>query len=118
MGPRAWPGRAVASPYGGIVAGQRGRAIIAGARLTICDVVARWFGAVVDAGVAAADAAGNRYGVVSIIGDVLAVVGTEDHLGRAKSLHRSGAVKRAGLNPFTPQAKGLVYVVDRDGALL
>lgn len=84
-----------------------------------CEVAARWHEAVIDAGTAAADAAGRAYGVVSILGDRLAVIGTADHLGRAKSLLRSGAAKRAGLSPYDPAAKGWVYVVRcADGALL
>jgi len=76
-----------------------------------CPVAARWFDEVREAGQAAAKAAGSVWGVVSIIGDRLAVVGTGHHLGRVKSLVRSGAAKRAGLDPFDPSSKGLVYVV-------
>lgn len=84
-----------------------------------CDVAARWHETVIDAGCAAHKAAGHAYGVVSIIGDRLAVVGTSDHLGRAKSLLRPGAAKKAGYSPYDPASRGLVYVVRRaDGALL
>lgn len=84
-----------------------------------CEVAHRWHEAVIDAGCAAADAAGRAYGVVSILSDRLAVVGTADHLGRAKSILRSGEAKKAGYSPYDPAAKGLVYVVRcADGALL
>lgn len=84
-----------------------------------CEVANRWHEHVIDAGCAAAEAAGHAYGVVSILGDRLAVVGTNDHLGRAKSLLRSGAAKKAGYSPYDPASKGLVYVVRcADGALL
>lgn len=81
-------------------------------------MAARWHPAVSRAGVAAARAAGTTWAVVSIIGDRLAVVGTEDHLGRAKSLLRTGHAKRHGYVTGDPAAKGVVYVVrGADGGL-
>lgn len=74
-----------------------------------CPVAATWHLSVRRAGVLAAEAAGTTWAVVSIIGDCVRVVGTTDHLGRAKSLLRTGTAKRAGITG--PAAKGAVYVV-------
>lgn len=82
-----------------------------------CAWAARWHEPVRRAGMEAARSAGVAWAVVSTIGDRLAVVGTEDHLGRAKSLLRTGALKRAGL-PTDYTGKGLVIVVrGSDGGL-
>jgi hypothetical protein len=54
---------------------------------------------------------------VSRVGDRVTLVGTEDHLGRAKSILRSGAIRRAGIKVGGSAGKGLVYVVRAaDGA--
>ncbi|MGQ0774573.1 MAG: hypothetical protein ACT4NY_09170 [Pseudonocardiales bacterium] len=83
-----------------------------------CDVAHRWHAQVKHAGRATAQAEGRAYAVVSIIDDRLYVVGTNDHLGRAKSLLRSGYAKRNGYPELGPASKGVVYVVRDDGALL
>ncbi len=75
-----------------------------------CASAARWHEPVRRAGVEAAHAAGAVWAVVSTLENRITVVGTEDHLGRAKSLLRNGALKRAG-SPTGPEGKGLVYVV-------
>ncbi len=75
-----------------------------------CAAAARWHEPVRRAGVAAARSAGAVWAVVSTIENRVSVVGTEDHLGRAKSLLRIGALKRAG-QPLGPEGQGLVYIV-------
>lgn len=75
-----------------------------------CAAAARWHEPVRRAGVEAAAAAGAVWAVVSTLDNRVTVVGTEDHLGRAKTLLRNGALKRAG-SPTGPEGRGLVYVV-------
>lgn len=76
-----------------------------------CDVAARWHPAVRRLGVEAALAAGAIWAVVSIAEGRATLVGTGDHLGRAKSIVRTGHAKRHGIETGDPAAKGLVYVV-------
>lgn len=75
-----------------------------------CAVAARFHLEVRRTGARAAQAAGSLWAVVSIIGDRVSLVGTTDHLGRAKSTLRTPELKRHGL-PTGPEGKGLVYVV-------
>lgn len=83
-----------------------------------CELAYQWHAQVKSAGMVAAQAAGHAYGVVSIIDDWLYVVGTNDHLGRAKSLLRSGYAKTHGYPDLGPVSKGVVYVVTDGGSLL
>lgn len=74
----------------------------------VCEWAAEWHSVVREAGQRAAADAGAVWAVVSTIGGVR-VIGTTDHLGRAKSLLRTPEARRHG---FTgPEAKGFVYVV-------
>lgn len=79
-----------------------------------CVVAARWQKEVSDAGMAAAQAAGTVWAVVSTIHNRVDVVGTENHLGRARSILRGNAVRHSGRAPA--EVEGMVYVVcGRDG---
>lgn len=75
-----------------------------------CAAAARWHEPVRRAGVDAARAAGRLWAVVSTIENRVAVVGTADHLGRAKSILRAGTLTRAGFG-LGAEGMGLVYVV-------
>lgn len=76
-----------------------------------CEFAAVWHEIVRAAGIEAAEAAGKIWAVVSVIEDQPTVVGTGDHLGRAKSLLRTGHAKKFGIQTGDPAAKGLVYIV-------
>lgn len=85
--------------------------------LEACVVAARWHEPVREAGVAAAEAAGAVWAVVSTIENRVDVVGTGDNLGRARTM-LVAALTRAG-RPFGPDGLGLVYVVRvTDGGFL
>ncbi|MEQ3541105.1 hypothetical protein WHI96_20030 [Pseudonocardia tropica] len=73
-----------------------------------CEWAADWHEPVREAGQRAAADAGAVWAVVSTLGGVR-VVGTTDHLGRAKSLLRTPEAKRHGITGAA--AKGVVYIV-------
>lgn len=85
--------------------------------LGACTVSARWHEPVRAAGIAAAQAAGHGWAVVSTIENNVTVVGTSDHLGRAKLLLRT-VLLNAG-HQDGPEGRGLVYIVrGLDGGFL
>lgn len=119
--PRAWPDRCGMFCGDDLCADETGQRCALGDHRRCdgshCPVAARWLLAVRRAGVLAAEPSGAIWAVVSIIGDRVTVVGTEDHLGRAKSLLRTGHLKRCGW-PIGPVGKGAVYVVRASDAEL
>lgn len=85
--------------------------------LDACVVAARWHEPVRKAGMAAAQAAGDAWAVVSTIENNVQVVWTSNHLGQAKLLLRNVLLSADHLD--YPDGRSLVYLVRAsDGGLV
>lgn len=82
-----------------------------------CEFAAEIHPGAIDLGLRALAYSGHRWAVVSVLeSDDPVIVGTGDHLGRVKSLMRSGHIKAHGFAPDSV-TKGLVMIVGSDGFL-